>query len=216
MERRSRSQGRRLDNNGALAAAPYSRHASSSRADPQDPRHASNSRADTQDPRHASSSRADSHDPRHASSSRVDSHDPRHARAEPQDSRTLSPDRKDRYRSSGRAGNNGFPNGMYATDGFKSGYAPSPEAMPNNLGIHSNANSYNQYDHQGPHGAHQSSHGVLQGAPHQGAQQLSLNAYGEVPPPRPTPPTSLPPAVPSPAKQNNSADGHLSSQVTNL
>ena len=149
---------------------------------------------------------------RHASSSRADPNNPPRGvmAAEPpimnsadHQTRTLSPDRKDRYRSSGRGG--GFPiTGFPATNpsfpnGGGGGYAPPPaavDAIQNNLQqLHSNPNSYNQYNNNN----------------NTAVQQQQMNPYGEVPPPRPTPPASsslLPPAPvavgqASPLKNNN-------------
>ena len=131
MERRSRSQVRRVEN----GLAPHSRHVSSSRLE-------QGVRTDVG------------------------------ARTEQSEqSRTLSPDRKDRYRSSGRGP--GFPSTGFPITGFPNyttGYPAHPSAgenMPINNNIpHSNSNSYNQY-----------------------TQQLQMNAYGDVPPPPPTPPS---------------------------
>ena len=130
MERRSRSQVRRLENGVGGGGLSVPRHASSSRADPSGG----------------------------GGGGRVVDH-PHHQ----PDHRTLSPDRKDRYRSSGRGGYSAAPAGgvgMY-TDGYQqNGYAPPPLQPPDNIGggggmgqqqhtntNHSNANSYNQYNH---------------------------------------------------------------------
>ena len=144
MERRSRSQVRRLENGGV---PPHTRHASSSRVEAAQPPSLDNRAA-------------------------VESQ-----------SRTLSPERKDRsYRASGR----GFPITGYpdrSGGGASGGYADRSAGFSDRGGVyngggyppegnmpqsHANSNSYNQYN-SGP----------------------LMNPYGEVAPPRPTPPPSL-------------------------
>jgi hypothetical protein len=98
---------------------------------------------------------------RHASSSRlpevVSGHAALSFRA-PEQARTLSPDRRDRYRASGR--------GYQGEAGPAS--LPPPRPEPQGSVPHSNSNSYNQYNHaQFP---------------------VLTNGYGELPPPRPHPP----------------------------
>ena len=176
MERRSRSQVRRLENGGV---PPHTRHASSSRVEAAQPPSLDNRAA-------------------------VESQ-----------SRTLSPERKDRsYRASGR----GFPITGYpdrSGGGAGGGYADRSAGFNDRGGVyngggyppdsnmpqsHSNSNSYNQYN-SGP----------------------LMNPYGEVAPPRPTPPTSLPANLtqppsqpvslpqPSPTKNTNLTDSNNSS-----
>jgi len=84
---------------------------------------------------------------RHASSSRV----PETAHASlsyprpPEQARTLSPDRRDRYRASGR----GYPDPN--REGPTSLPPPRPEQYPATNSVpHSNSNSYNQYNQQYP------------------------------------------------------------------
>ena len=120
MERRSRSQVRRVEN----GLAPHSRHVSSSRLE--------------QGVRTDVGVRPE----------------------QPEQSRTLSPDRKDRYRSSGRGP--GFPSTGFPITGFPNytsgypGHPPPSDNLVNHPTPHSNSNSYNQY---------------------------TMNPYGEVPPP---------------------------------
>ena len=141
MERRSRSQVRRIDNGLSTVS---SRHASTTRADqpPLDP------------------------------------------------ARTLSPDRKDRYRSSGRGNGNGggfngyapAPGGNVLYNGqMNSGnYPPQPDIMAGQGGIHlpeqphgqhSNSNSYNQYTHNPPP--------IISTNPASLPPQSNVNGYGE-------------------------------------
>ena len=141
MERRSRSQVRRIDNGLSTVS---SRHASTTRADqpPLDP------------------------------------------------ARTLSPDRKDRYRSSGRGNGNGggfngyapAPGGNVLYNGQMNGgnYPPQPDIMAGQGGIHlpeqphgqhSNSNSYNQYTHNPPP--------IISTNPASLPPQSNVNGYGE-------------------------------------
>jgi hypothetical protein len=113
MERRSRSQVRRVENNGPVnGLAAHSRHASSTRAE--------------QQPVVAGG------------------HLNGHAGLGDQ-ARTLSPDRKDRYRASGR----GY--GYEATNGPAAYHHQGVPGLGNGGGG-SNANSYNQYNSQPPYG----------------------------------------------------------------
>ena len=126
MERRSRSQTRRNDGSGGVGV-PIS-----------GPNNVNNSS-------------------RHASSSRVPETGQNSLSYRPaEQARTLSPDRRDRYRASGR----GYPG-----EGPVSLPPPRPDPHPSGPSSvpHSNSNSYNQYNSQYP---------------------LS-NGYGELPPPRP-------------------------------
>ena len=82
----------------------------------------------------------------------------------PEQARTLSPDRRDRYRASYREGMTGGPTSLPPTRD----HYPTSSSVP-----HSNSNSYNQYN-----------------------QSYHLNPArfvpgGEVPPPRPLPPSTL-------------------------
>ena len=95
---------------------------------------------------------------RHASSSRVpETGQNSLSYRPPEQARTLSPDRRDRYRASGR----GFPG-----EGPVSLPPPRPDPHPSGPSSvpHSNSNSYNQYNH---------------------SQYPLTNGYGELPPPRP-------------------------------
>ena len=101
---------------------------------------------------------------RHASSSRIP--ETGHASLSyprpPEQARTLSPDRRDRYRASGR----GY------TEGPTSLPPPRPDQYPTQPSSvpHSNSNSYNQYNQQYP---------------------INTGGYGELPPPRPNPPATM-------------------------
>ena len=124
---------------------------------------------------------------RHASSSRVPETGQNSLSYRPaEQARTLSPDRRDRYRASGR----GYPG-----EGPVSLPPPRPDPHPSGPSSvpHSNSNSYNQYNH---------------------SQYPLTNGYGELPPPRPhhpyggiggsAPPRPEPPSgyqpAPSPSK----------------
>ena len=103
---------------------------------------------------------------RHASSSRLP--ETGHAQLSyprpPEQARTLSPDRRDRYRASGRGG--------YPDQGPTSLPPPRPDQYPPQTSSvpHSNSNSYNQYNSQYP---------------------INTGGYGELPPPRPNPPATM-------------------------
>ena len=154
MERRSRSQVRRLDN--GLSTVSTSRHASTTRADQPPP--VANQNMDP--------------------------------------SRTLSPDRKDRYRSSGRGGGgnsgyNGYAPGMNGSyNGPSNGVSyPPPDLMVPPQGSihvqppgpgqppHSNSNSYNQYTHNPPPLINNNPSTLP--PPQQSAGVVNGNGYGE-------------------------------------
>ena len=114
---------------------------------------------------------------RHASSSRLP--EAGHAALSyprpPEQARTLSPDRRERYRASGR----GY-GPVHPGEGPASLPPPRPDTHPQGQGgsvTHSNSNSYNQYNH---------------------SQYPLTNGYGELPPPRPHPPYSGGGAPPRP------------------
>ena len=84
----------------------------------------------------------------------------------PEQARTLSPDRRDRYRASYREGIGGH-NGPTSLPGRADHY-PTSASVP-----HSNSNSYNQYNHPYP------------------LNPARFAPGGEAPPPRPLPPSTL-------------------------
>ena len=134
---------------------------------------------------------------RHASSSRLPetSHASLSYPRPPEQARTLSPDRRDRYRASGR----GYPDPN--REGPASLPPPRPDQYPNSV-PHSNSNSYNQYNQQ---------------------FSLSTNGYGEMPPPRPNPPSTMSynnnnapprPDPPSGYQQNSTSNSQLQNPVS--
>lgn len=120
---------------------------------------------------------------RHASSSRVPENGgppPLSYPRPPEQARTLSPDRRERYRSSGR----GYPEGLASLP------PPRPEPHPSSV-PHSNSNSYNQYNSGYPLS---NGHGEL---PPPRPQLPYSNGGGA--PPRPEPPSGYQAQQPAPS-----------------
>ena len=179
MERRSRSQTRRNEGGGVVGVAPSATG----------PNNVNNSS-------------------RHASSSRVPETGQNSLSYRPaEQARTLSPDRRDRYRASGR----GYPG-----EGPVSLPPPRPDPHPSGPSSvpHSNSNSYNQYNQSYALNPRYVTQGAEAAPPPRPLPPSSGPGYAAPnnAPPRPDPPSSNPYNSTSPNVSPSKPSSNLGSQ----